>query len=87
MSGKDVKELQMIADLLRSKMQLLNTPKQLQEKELPQISENHVDINSDSEMEALQLFGNVAPAYKKNETKQKGKEQRLEKKDASTVRK
>ena len=87
MSGKDVKELQMIADLLRSKMQILNTPKQQKEKELPQMSENDVDINSDSEMEALQLFGNVAPVNKKNEIKEKGKEQKLEKKDASTVRK
>jgi hypothetical protein len=65
MATKNVRDLQKIAEYLKDKLKLINKPAEPAEKEAVDNTEQDIDINSDSEREALELFGNVAPLEQK----------------------
>jgi hypothetical protein len=70
MSAKNIKELQKIAEALRDKLKFIHKSIDNVEKEAVEMTEQDIEINSDSEREALELFDNVAPVQdKKNEKK------------------
>lgn len=75
---QDREKLLQIADKLKDKFTFLSKMAQSNEKEPVPATEQHIQIDSDSEREAVDLFDNLAPVENKKEPQKKSnkKEQR-----------
>lgn len=68
---QDREKLLLIADKLKHKFKFLSKLAEPTEKEVFPVAEQHIEIDSESEREAVDLFDNLAPVESKKEPQKK----------------
>ena len=77
--SKSTEQLKKIADKLRAKLNVLSNTGKIESEKMQKKSSN-IEINSDSEMQALELFENVKPV---EQIKKKSKQTLVKNEDSS----